>query len=86
MFNTVNGKDLTQIASVQKVSNLNGCGGRMWNELSKKCEEDMLTKDNLETSLCFVFYLSFERCDVLTYHCGSRNIYQKKEITKAVNI
>ena len=34
-----------------------GCGVY----LKEFCEEDLLTKDNLKTSLCFVFFLSFER-------------------------
>ena len=39
-----------------------GCGVY----LKEFCEEDLLTKDNLKTSLCFVFYLSLDPqcCDV----------------------
>ena len=42
-----------------------GCGVY----LKEFCEEDLLTKDNLKTSLCFVFYLSFQetRCIVRTH-------------------
>ena len=44
--------------------------------LKEFCEEDLLTKDNLKTSLCFVFYLSFERlrCIVRTHERSQKEI------------
>ena len=49
-----------------------GCGVY----LKEFCEEDLLTKDNLKTSLCFVFYLSFERrrCIVRTHERSQKEI------------
>ena len=52
-----------------------GCGVY----LKEFCEEDLLTKDNLKTSLCFVFYLSFQETQM--YCPYSRKITIRNKIS-----